>query len=135
MRWLLGFLVLLVLSLGVLATPGQYEGPILVLGTPTHGITFTDVVGLAVLAPGWLGWAAGVWRRRGTVEAAISAAPRAGVISAFVGGLGAGLVIAGVRPSLLWLGLGTVVLAVVACAVPIAFRRRRAHIGDLPGER
>jgi hypothetical protein len=120
MRWTLGFAALIVLSMVVLATPGRFEGPILVIFTPNHGLTLSDVVGFALLAVGWTVWGTGVWRRRQRVETAISASPRAATICAFLGGLGAGLVIASTRTSFLWLALGAGLLVALAItAAPI----------------
>jgi hypothetical protein len=124
MRWTLGFVVLLVLSVIVLAMPARFEGPILVTVTQRHGLTLSDVVGFVPLSVGWSAWAAGIWRRRRRVEAAISASPRAAAVSAFVGGLGVGLVIASARASSWWLVLGAALLTAVALgAVPIVSRR------------
>jgi hypothetical protein len=124
MRWTLGFVLLLVLSVIVLAMPARFEGPILVTITQRHGVTMSDVVGAVPLSVGWLAWVVGIWRRRRQVEAAISASPRAATISAFVGGLGVGLVVASARASSWWLVLGTVLLTSVALgAVPIVARR------------
>ena len=124
MRWTLGFVLLLVLSVIVLAMPARFEGPILVTVTQRHGVTLSDVVGLVPLSVGWSAWAAGIWRRRSRVEAAISASPRAATVSAFVGGLGVGLVIASARASSWWLVLGAALLTSVALgAVPIVSRR------------
>jgi hypothetical protein len=124
MRWTLGFVLLLVLSLIVLATPARFEGPVLAIITRQHGVTLSDVVGFVPLSVGWLTWVIGIWRRRWRVEAAISASPRAATVSAFVGGLGVGLVIASVRTSSWWLVLGVALLISVALgAVPIVSRR------------
>jgi hypothetical protein len=58
------------------------------------------------------------------MEAAISASPRAATVSAFVGGLGVGLMIATARTSSWWLVLGATLLTSVALgAVPIVSRR------------
>ena len=127
MRWVLGFVVLLVLSLFVLATPRGLEGRILLLITPSHGLTVSDVLGLSVLVPGWALWLTGVWRRRGRAEAVIRVSPAPAVVGAFLGGLGAGLVIASTRVSWLWLPLGTILFAAAgAGAGPLIAR------GDQP---
>ena len=124
MRWTLGFVLLLVLSLIVLAMPARFEGPILVTITSDHGVTLSDVVGFVSLSVGWLAWLIGIWRRRGRLEAAISASPRVVAVSAFVGGVGVGLVIASARTSSWWLVLGAALLISVALgAVPIVSRR------------
>lgn len=124
MRWTLGFVLLLVLSVIVLAMPARFEGAILVTITRGHGVTLSDVVGFVPLSVGWLAWVVGIWRRRWRVEAAISASPRAATVGAFVGGLGVGLVIASARTSSWWLGLGAALLISVAIgAVPIVSRR------------
>jgi hypothetical protein len=124
MRWTLGFILLLVLSLIVLAMPARFEGPILVTITREHGVTLSDMVGFVPLSVGWLAWLVGIWRRRWRLEATISASPRAATVSAFVGGLGVGLVIASARTSLWWLVLGAALLISVALgAVPIVSRR------------
>jgi len=126
MRWTLGFVLLLVLSLIVLAMPARFEGPILVTITSQHGVTLSDVVGFVPLSVGWLAWLVGIWRRRRLVEAAIGASPRAAIISAFVGGIGVGLVIASVRTSSWWLVVGAALLSAVALgAVPILSRRHQ----------
>jgi len=44
MRWTLGFVLLLVLSLIVLAMPARFEGPILVSITSNHGVTLSTAV-------------------------------------------------------------------------------------------
>ena len=124
MRWTLGFVLLLVLSVIVLAMPARFEGPILATITQRHGVTLSDVVGFVPLSVGWLAWVVGIWRRRRRVEAAISASPRAATVSAFVGGLGVGLVIATARTSSWWLVLGAAPITSVALgAVPIVSRR------------
>jgi len=124
MRWTLGFVLLLVLSLIVLAMPARFEGPILVTITSNHGVTVSDVVGFVPLSIGWSAWLAGIWRRRGRLEAAISASPKAATVSAFVGGVGVGLLIASARTSSWWLVLGAALLTSVAFgAVPIVSRR------------
>jgi len=124
MRWTLGFVLLLVLSVIVLTMPVRFEGPILVTITQRHGVALSDVVGFVPLSVGWLAWVVGIWRRRWRVEAAISASPRAATVSAFVGGLGVGLVIATARTSSWWLVLGAAPLTSVALgAVPIVSRR------------
>jgi hypothetical protein len=124
MRWTLGFVLLLVLSLIVLAMPARFEGPILVTITSDHGVTLSDVVGFVPLSVGWLAWLVGIWRRRGRLEAAISASPRVAAVSAFVGGVGVGLVIASARTSSWWLVLGAALLISVGLgAVPIVSRR------------
>jgi len=126
MRWTLGFVLLLVLSLIVLAMPARFEGPILVTITSQHGVTLSDVVGFVPLSVGWLAWLVGIWWRRRLVEAAIGASPRAAIISAFVGGIGVGLVIASVRTSSWWLVVGAALLSAVALgAVPILSRRHQ----------
>ena len=126
MRWTLGFVLLLVLSVIVLAMPARFEGPILVTVTQRHGVTLSDVVGFVPLSVGWSAWVAGIWRRRRRVEAAISASPRAATVSAFGGGLGVGLVVASARASSWWLVLGAALLTLVALgAVPIVTRRIR----------
>jgi MFS family permease len=123
MRWTLGFVLLLVLSVIVLAMPARFEGPILVSITQRHGVTLSDVVGFVPLSVGWLAWLFGIWRRRWRLEAMISASPRAATVGAFVGGLGAGLLIASARTSSWWLVLGAALLMSVALgAVPIAAR-------------
>ena len=123
MRWTLGFVLLLVLSVTVLAMPARFEGPILITITHRHGVTLSDV-GFVPLSVGWSAWVVGIWRRRWRVEAAISASPRAATVSAFVGGLGVGLVIASARGSSWWLVLGAGLLISVAFgAVPIVSRR------------
>jgi hypothetical protein len=133
MRWILGFAVLLVLSLAVLATPTQFEGPILLLITPNHGLTLTDVLGMAVIVPGWAAWLTGVWHRRRRMEAVISAAPALAVVGAFLGGLGAGLVIATTRISWLWLPLGTILFATVGIgAAPLIARGDQPSGQDRP---
>jgi hypothetical protein len=120
MRWTLGFVLLLVLSLIVLAMPARLEGPILVTITREHGLTLSDVVGFVPLSAGWLAWLVGIWRRRWQLEATISTSPRAATVSAFVGGVGVGLVIASARTSSWWLVLGAALLISVALgAVPI----------------
>jgi hypothetical protein len=125
MRWTLGFVGLLVLSLAVLATPGRFEGPILLIITPNHGITLSDVIGLSVLSVGWLAWGLGIWRRRRRVDMAISAAPRAAALCSFLGGLGVGLVIASTRTSFLWLALGAGLLTALAItAAPIVSQQQ-----------
>jgi hypothetical protein len=124
MRWTLGFVLLLLLSLIVLAMPVRFEGPILVIITRSHGVTLSDVVGFVLLSVGWLAWAVGIWRRRRLVEAAVSASPGAAAVSAFVGGLGVGLLIASARTSSWWLVLGAILLISAALgAVPIVSRR------------
>jgi hypothetical protein len=124
MRWTLGFLLLLVLSLIVLAMPARFEGPILVTITRNHGVTLSDMVGFVPLLVGWSAWLVGIWRRRRRLEATISASPRAVAVSAFVGGLGVGLVIASARTSSWWLVLGAALLISVALGtVPIVLRR------------
>jgi hypothetical protein len=134
MRWTLGFVLLLVLSVTVLAMPARFEGPILVTITQRHGLTMSDVVGFVPLAVGWSVWVAGVWRRRRRVEAAISASPRAATVSAFVGGVGVGLVIATARTSSWWLVLGAALLTSVALgAVPIVSRRDQPTGEQPPG--
>jgi len=126
MRWTLSFVLLLVLSLIVLAMPARFEGPILVTITSRHGVTLSDVVGFVPLAVGWSAWLVGIWRRRRRVEAAIGASPRAAIISAFVGGIGVGLVIASARASSWWLAIGAALLSSVALgAVPIVSRRHQ----------
>jgi hypothetical protein len=114
MRWTLGFVLLLVLSLIVLAMPARFEGPILVTITREHGVTLSDMVGVVPLSVGWLAWLVGIWRRRWRLAATISASPRAATVSAFVGGLGVGLVIASARSSSWWLVLGAALLISVA---------------------
>ncbi len=114
MRWILGFVLLFLGSLAVLATPVQLEGPILLLLTPTHGLTLTDVVGGLILIPGWLLWAATLWRRREEFDAAIGGSPRPSVVAGFLAGLASGLLIAGVRPSFQWLAVGVVVFGMAA---------------------
>jgi hypothetical protein len=134
MRWTLGFVLLLVLSLIVLAMPARFEGPILVTITSDHGVTLSDVVGFVPLSVGWLAWLLGIWRRRGRLEAAISASPRAATVSAFVGGVGVGLVIASARTSSWWLVLGAALLISVALgAVPIVSRRVELASQKPPG--
>jgi hypothetical protein len=134
MRWTLGFVVLLVLSLIVLAMPARFEGPILVTVTSNHGVTLSDVVGFVPLSIGWLAWLHGIWRRRGRLEAAISASPRATAVSAFVGGVGVGLVIASARTSSWWLVLGAaLVISVALGAVPIVSRRVQPASEKSPG--
>jgi hypothetical protein len=124
MRWTLSFVLLLVLSLIVLATPARFEGPVLAIITRQHGVTLSDVVGFVPLSVGWLAWMVGIWRRRWRVEAAISASPQTATAGAFVGGLGVGLMIASARTSSWWLVLGAVMLISVALgAVPIVSRR------------
>jgi hypothetical protein len=134
MRWTLGFVLLLVLSVAVLAMPARFEGPILVTITQRHGLTLSDVVGFVPLSVGWSVWVVGVWRRRRRVEAAISASPRAATVSAFVGGVGVGLVIATARTSSWWLVLGAALLTSVALgAVPIVSRRDQPASEPPPG--
>ena len=124
MRWTLGFVLLLVLSVIVLAMPARFEGPILVTVTQRHGVTLSDVVGFVPLSVGWLAWVVAIWRRRWRVEAVIIASPRAATVSAFVGGLGVGLVVASARTSSWWLVLGAGLLISVAFGVvPIVSRR------------
>ena len=50
MRWTLGFVLLLVLSVIVLAMPARLEGPILVTITQSHGVTLSDAVGFVPLS-------------------------------------------------------------------------------------
>ena len=134
MRWTLGFVLLLVLSVTVLAMPARFEGPILVTITQRHGLTLSDVVGFVPLSVGWSVWVVGVWRRRRRVEAAISVSPRAAAVSAFVGGVGVGLVIATARTSSWWLVLGAALLTAVALgAVPIVSRRDQPASEQPPG--
>jgi hypothetical protein len=64
MRWTLGFVLLLVLSLIVLAMPARFQGPIVVTITREHGVTLSDMVGFVPLSVGWLAWLVGIWRRR-----------------------------------------------------------------------
>jgi hypothetical protein len=121
-RWILGFAVLLLGSLAVLATPSRLEGPILLLVTTTHGLTLTDVLGGLVLVPGWLLLGASAWRRRKRLDEAVGLTPREAVIGTFLGGLGVGLLVAGVRPSFEWLALGTAVLVVAAGVLSLVGR-------------
>jgi hypothetical protein len=116
--------LLLILSVIVLAMPARFEGPILVTITQRHRVTLSDVVGFIPLSVGWLAWVVAIWRRRWRVEAAISASHGAATDSAFVGGLGVGLVIATDRTSSWWLVLGAALRTSVALgAVPIVSRR------------
>ena len=134
MRWTLGFVLLLVLSLIVLAVPARFEGPILVSITRGHGVTLSDMVGLVPLSVGWSAWVVAIWRRRWRVEAAISASPRAATISAFGGGLGVGLLIASARTSWWWLVLGAALLISVALgAVPLVSHRDQPASEEPPG--
>ena len=122
MRWILGFVLLFLGSLAVLATPVQLEGPILLLLTSSHGLTLTDVLGGMVLIPGWLLWGGTLWRRRDQLDAAIGGSPRQSVLAGFLGGLGCGLLIAGIRPSFQWLAIGVVVLGAAAALVTLVRR-------------
>ena len=124
MRWTVGFVVLVVLSLTVLAVPARYEGPILWITTKEHGVTQSDVIGFTPLAIGWLVWLTGIWRRRDRVAAAIARSPGLATIGAFVAGLGAGLLLATARISFWWLAIGLAMLTAAAVSMaPILSRR------------
>jgi hypothetical protein len=119
MRWILGFVLLFLGSLAVLATPVQLEGPILLLLSPTHGLTMTDLLGSMVLIPGWLLWGNSLWRRRDQLDAAIGGSPRPSVLAGFLGGLACGLLVAGIRPSFQWLAVGVVVFGAAAAVITL----------------
>jgi ABC-type thiamin/hydroxymethylpyrimidine transport system permease subunit len=124
MRWTVGFVVLLVLSLVVLAWPARFEGPILFILTTDHGLTLSDVIGFVPLSIGWITWLTGIWRRRAKVAAAVARSPGLAVIGAFVAGMGAGLLLATARISFWWLAIGLSLLTAAAVSLaPILSRR------------
>jgi hypothetical protein len=137
MRWTIGFVVLLVLSLAVIAVPARFEGPVLFIVTPHHGLTLSDVIGFTPLSVGWVVWLSGIWRRRERVAAAIGRSPGLAVIGAFAAGAGAGLVLATARISFWWLAIGLALLTAAAVSMAPILNRlgsppERAS-GHVPG--
>jgi hypothetical protein len=87
-----------------------------------HGLSFLDLVGVAVLLAGWLVVATEVWRRRARVLDRVAPVERIG--AAFAAGIGLGLLSASLFNEWSWWWvLGTALLvAVQARAVVLALR-------------
>ena len=100
--WILIGLGLVALGIAVLAAPSQWEGSVLIPISPGHGLSALDMLGVApiLLGMGWLYF--GLWQRRQQLYRSLQRSPKTGGLSAFVAGLGLGLLLASSFSAFFW---------------------------------
>jgi hypothetical protein len=110
MRWLLGCGILFALALILFVLPASAEGPVLVTVSEGHGLSLVDVAALVPLLAGTGLLAAGLWRRRQRLDAALSRRSWLARGGAIVAGLGLGLLVASVFAFFWWWAIGAALL-------------------------
>ena len=100
--WPFGGVGLVTFAIALLATPAEFEGPILVPISPGHALSVLDTVALIPLLTGlaWLYW--GIWARRDGLYHSMRASPGKGSLGVFATGLGVGLLLASAFSTFWW---------------------------------
>jgi hypothetical protein len=119
MKWLLGCGILFALALLLFVVPAALEGPVLVPISPGHGLSLVDVVALAPLMAATALLAGGLWRRRQTLDAALTRRPWLGRAGFFAAGLGLGLLVASVFTFFWWWAIGAALLSATLLAAAV----------------
>jgi hypothetical protein len=99
--------------------PAGLEGPVLVPISPGHGLSLVDVVALVPLLAGTGLLLGGLWQRRQRLDVALTLRPWSARVSAFVAGLGLGLLLASVFTFFWWWAIDAALLTATLLAAAL----------------